>query len=375
MPSPPANRPFLTFLVVLAVVLLAVVVRPLASALFIAAVLAGTTYPVFRWLARRLGGRPKVAAILVTFGVVVAILLPLSAIVGVLVREGLAVLHAITGVVEAEGPSGLLDHLPGPLRSLATRFTNAFPGAPAQIQSRLAGAAQGAAAVAAGLAQTTGSVLLQSVLMLVALYAFLLQGRELIDYLDSITPLAPGQTRTLIHEFRKVASTVLVSSIATSAVQAVVALAGYAFTGMPNPVFASLVTFFFAFIPGIGAGGVGLACAIYLVATGHLVPGIILAVWSVAVVGLVDNVVKPLFIKGGVEMNGIVIFFALIGGLAAFGGVGLVAGPMIVAFFLSLMRLRRDERERESRGIPEGTEGTELARALVSKGTAPSTRH
>ena len=60
--------------------------------------------------------------------------------------------------------------------------------------------------------------------------------------------------------------------------------------------------------------------------------------WGLLVVGLIDNVVKPLFIKGGVEMHGAVVFFALLGGLAAFGPVGLIAGPLVVAFFIAITR-------------------------------------
>ena len=70
---------------------------------------------------------------------------------------------------------------------------------------------------------------------------------------------------------------------------------------------------------------------------------IFLAVWGVAVVGLVDNVAKPFLMKGDVEMHGAVVFFALIGGIAAFGMVGLLVGPLAVAMLLAILRMyRRD---------------------------------
>jgi predicted PurR-regulated permease PerM len=68
-----------------------------------------------------------------------------------------------------------------------------------------------------------------------------------------------------------------------------------------------------------------------------------LALWGVVVVGLVDNVIKPLLIKAGMEMRSAVVFFSLIGGLAAFGAIGLIVGPLVVALFLALLRIyRRD---------------------------------
>ncbi len=73
--------------------------------------------------------------------------------------------------------------------------------------------------------------------------------------------------------------------------------------------------------------------------TGHPWAALFLAIWGVVVVGLVDNVVKPLLVKRGLHMHGAIVFFALLGGLAAFGTVGLLLGPLIVAFFLALLRI------------------------------------
>jgi predicted PurR-regulated permease PerM len=72
---------------------------------------------------------------------------------------------------------------------------------------------------------------------------------------------------------------------------------------------------------------------------------LVLAIWGVVVVGLVDNIIKPLLIRAGMEMRSAVVFFALIGGLGAFGPIGLIIGPLVVALFLALLRIyRRDFR-------------------------------
>jgi predicted PurR-regulated permease PerM len=126
-------------------------------------------------------------------------------------------------------------------------------------------------------------------------------------------------------------------------VQTLAALAGYLIAGVPKAVFFTGLTFFFALIPAIGAATVCLAAALVLLATGHPYMAGFLAVWGLVVVGLVDNVVKPFLIKGDVEMHGAVVFFALIGGIAAFGMIGLLVGPLAVAMLLALLRMyRRD---------------------------------
>ena len=82
-----------------------------------------------------------------------------------------------------------------------------------------------------------------------------------------------------------------------------------------------------------------LAVSLLLVVLGHPWSALFLALWGIFVVGLVDNIVKPLLVKRGLSMHGGIVFFARLGGLAAFGSVGLIAGPLSVAFFLALVRI------------------------------------
>ena len=176
-------------------------------------------------------------------------------------------------------------------------------------------------------------------LMLIALFSFLARGPELVAWLDSVSPLRRGQTLELLDTFKKVSIAVIVSTVITAAVQAAAALVGYLIAQVPNPVFFAAVTFFVAFIPAVGAAAVCLAAALLLFVTGHPYMAIFLALWGMVVVGLVDNLVKPLLIRRGMELHGSVVFFALIGGLAAFGAIGLLVGPLVVSLFLALLRM------------------------------------
>jgi predicted PurR-regulated permease PerM len=138
-----------------------------------------------------------------------------------------------------------------------------------------------------------------------------------------------------------VSVSVMVSTCATSGVQARAALVGYLIAGVPYPAFFAVATFFIAFIPAIGAAGVCLFASVLLLALGKTWMALFLAIWGVVVVGLVDNLLKPILAKRGMQMHGAVVFFSLLGGLAMFGTVGLLIGPLIVAFFLALFRLRQ----------------------------------
>ncbi len=187
--------------------------------------------------------------------------------------------------------------------------------------------------------------------MLVAFYFFLVDGAPLVRWLADVAPIGRARTYELLGEFRSVSEAVLLSSLATAGVQSAVALGGFLLTGVPQPLFFALVTFVMAFVPVLGAASVSLGLAGLLYVTGHPTQALWLTLWGVGLVGLTDNLVKPLVLRGRMEVHGAVIFFALVGGLAAFGPAGVAAGPLIVSFFLAMVRMcRRDIAEAESEG-------------------------
>jgi predicted PurR-regulated permease PerM len=268
---------------------------------------------------------------------------PLLGLTAFLVKEAADGARFVVDTVRSEGVSGLIEYLPGPLAGYAHEALERLGDLGAFVQKQVTEqGARAAGAVAAALV-ATGSLVFNLAMMLIALFFLLVSGRQLVAWVDSVSPLRPGQTRELLDEFKKVAYAVIVATVATAAVQAVVAFVGYLIAKVPHPVFFGTVTFFIALIPAIGAAGVCLFAALILLATGHPYMAVFLAAWGLVVVGLIDNVVKPYLIKGELEMGGAVVFFALIGGIGAFGMVGLLIGPLAVATFLTLLRMyRRD---------------------------------
>jgi len=351
MPSAPQpSRRFFFMLLAAAGVLIALVIRPLASALFLATVLAGVLWPAQCWLSARLGGRRSLSGAAFVLGVVTLLLVPVVAFSAFAIKEGTEGVRYVSQTVRGDGVAGLVDRLPAPLPRLIKKGLDQLSDEQERdlagtVQEKLSAQGGKAAAAIGATLSATGAFLFQAVMMLIAFYFLLLQGDQLVAWVDDLSPLKRGQTRELMTEFKKVSYSVLLSTIITSAVQAVAALAGYLIGRVPHPLFFAGVTFFAAFIPAVGAGAVCLVAALLLFVTGHTYAAIFLAIWGLAVVGLVDNLIKPFLIKGGMEMNGAVVFFALIGGIGAFGAVGLLLGPLVVTLFLSLLRMyQRDFR-------------------------------
>jgi predicted PurR-regulated permease PerM len=357
-----ARRVFIG-LIVFSILLLAVVVQPFAKGVFLAAVLAGALYGTHKKLTRLLRNRPQVSAGLLCFGVIVALLLPLTGFTAFLVSEAAAGVKYVQETLKAEGVEGLKERLPGPVRNLLDKALERFQVEELQLdeklQEQVSSSGGTAAKAVTGAMAATGSFAFQTVMMLIAFFFFLVEGEDLVEWFESVSPLKRGQTEEILREFRLVATAVLVSSVATAGVQAVAALVGYLIARVPVPFFFAAVTFFLALVPAIGAAVVCLAAAGLLLATGHQWMALFLAIWGVVVVGLADNVVKPLLVKRGLDMHGAIVFFALLGGLAAFGTVGLLLGPLIVAFFLALIRIyERDYGRPSSRPADPATPPT-----------------
>jgi predicted PurR-regulated permease PerM len=354
---------FFVFLVVATAVMLAAVLRPVATALLLATVLATVTWPVRSWLTRHLRGHRNLAAGLLTSAAVLLMVGPLAAFLTLVVRDGSDGLRFVADTAHSERVATLVASMPDAMRDVATDAIDHLPrdlGEALGLVGAHSDRASAAAAVAA-----TGAFVFNSVMMFIALFFLLARGDDLVAWLDNISPLRSGQTRELFAAVRRVSHAVITSTVITAAVQTAVALVGYLIAQVPNPVFFGTTTFLVAFIPAIGAASVCVVAALLLLATGHAFMAGFLAVWGVAVVGLIDNVIKPLLVKGGMELHGGVVFFALIGGLAAFGAIGLVIGPLSLSLFLALLRMyHRDFSPEETRLPPvPGLRGDESSAA------------
>ena len=338
-----AARAVLVILVVLSVLLLAWVISPFAGAFFIAAVLAGVLYPLFDRLQRRFRGRRNLAAGLITGLVVLALVLPTGGLTALIVKEAVEAVSFIRSTLSSEGVAGLVQRLPQSLQGVGQSVIDSVPHSIDELNSMAGSQSTRAAAAVGGLLAATSQALIQTAMMLIALFFFLVDGKRLVGWFDALLPFRRVRLSDLLAEFRRTSVAVIVSSAATAGVQALAALVGYAIARVPNILFFTLVSFILAFIPAVGAASVSVALSLLLFVSGRPGAAIFLLIWGVVVVGLVDNVIKPLLIRGGMEMHGAIVFFALLGGLAVFGAVGLLAGPLIVVFFLTMIRMARRE--------------------------------
>jgi predicted PurR-regulated permease PerM len=365
-------RRLLVALLVIAVALTVVVISPFWVAIFFAAVLTAALRPAMEWLSRLLRGRRSIAAGILTVAVLLAVVLPVAGLGAIVVQQALDGIQWLREALRSEGIAGLVARLPGPAEDVARRILEAVPRPQQQIQKVVGEQSGQAAGAVATLLAATGSAAFQTTMMLIAMFFLLLDGARLVGWLDRHVPLKPGQLRQLVEDFRTTSVSVLVATLATAGIQTATAVVGYLVFRAPSPLLLALATFVVAMIPAVGGASVVVVTGIVQIATGHPVSGGLLVLWGLAVVSIVDNVARPYLLKGGMELHGGVVFFALLGGLSVFGAIGLVIGPLVLTFLLAALRMYEREYGRIPSGVAAaGAAGPPLPQGAVAGTTAP----
>ena len=323
--------------------LLALLIAPFAGAFFAATVLAVVLEPLQRRLTKRLGQRPRTSAALLSALAVLTVVVPLTVLTVLVADQVYDAARWAQETASEGGIEGLVDPLPEAVRPGARWVLKHVPAlaqgdpgtdAPGQIvepvDSKVVGRAVG---LGIGVMPRLFSFLLQFSVLIICLFFLLAGGGHLIDYLVELSPLPDEDTESALRRFRDVTTTMFMSTVAAAVIQTLVATLGYVAADVPLMGVAILATFLLAFVPAIGASGVCMLMGAIVWMRGEAAWGISLLLWGAVVVGLTDNFVKPLLAKEGTRLPTSIVFFAMLCGLAVFGPMGLVAGPLVVVFF------------------------------------------
>ena len=341
-PRSRAEKLWFGVLAVFATALFLSVVWPFRAPIFLAAVLAAVLQQPLEKTVALLRGRRRIAAALVTLGVLLVIVLPLASV------AGFAAHQAVTGfeyLRDTMGVSSVQElktaQLPPQAEAALDKALGFLHVTRAQVQEGASGLGERAKEIAPEVLKSSGRMAFHTVLMLLAFYFLLVDGRRVIRWLWNVSPLQAEKTEELINEFHSVATGSIVGTVASAVIQGVLAGIGFGIFGVPHAFFFGLLTAISSFVPIIGTALVWVPAVGLLALSGHTGAAIGLAAWcAIGVVG-VEHIGKPLLLRGisGGEMHTGLMFLALLGGLEVFGLLGVILGPLIVSFFVSLMRM------------------------------------
>jgi len=339
----------------LSLILLSVLVLPVWRPLLLAAATAALLASWHDRFAAALGGRRTISALLFTVAVVLLILIPIAITAVSVIEQALQLAALVKRTVREGGVAELLKPLPDQVEHyLLGRYGDFFQ----YPRSALAGMniwsrASGAASIALGVLASASQLVLQVALMLIALFFFLRDGASLVAWLRRNIPLPSREFDHLMDDLRGVSKSVVAGNLATGLVQAIVATVGYVIAGVPSPILFGVLTFLASFIPSVGTAMAALPAVGLLLVIHRNGWAIFLGAWTVLLVGTVDNVLRPIFMRGGAShLHGAAIFFSLMGGILAFGAMGLVVGPMGLVFFMAMAKAVTRSWKRSSAGSP-----------------------
>ncbi len=316
-----------------------IITMPLLRPLAWSSLLAFFSYPLFTYLHRRLFGEKwrNIAAGITTAAVIVMLVLPAVVVGTLLAREGIRLYGQVVELLselEGQDVTSVLDFLPNwlaargiPLEEHLSMLGDVFRQGGRWMASQVASFSR-------GFLGNAFQLVYQLIVITVATFFFIRDGHVLMEYLKDILPLPKKEREVLFDRATQILQAVIYGLTFTAGIQAVLGGLGWWGVGLTAPVLFSAVMFIFALIPFIGTPMVLIPGAIYLAATGQWKSAIFLAVWALAVVASIDNLIRPLFISGGSKVHLLIVFIGVIGGLAAWGILGLFYGPLLISMFV-----------------------------------------
>ena len=308
------------------------------GAVFWGVILAILFAPLHRRLLRRMPRRGTLAA-LCTLGLcLVVVILPLTVITISLIQEASAIYERVrSGQINF----GLyLQQVIGALPAWAANLLDRLNlTSLADLQEKFSSVAVQASQFVAGQALSIGQNTLEFIvsfgIMLYLLFFLLRDGASLALRIGRATPLDEAHKRQLVDKFTTVIRATVKGNIVVAASQG--ALGGLIFwiLGIQGPVLWGVLMAFLSLLPAVGAGLIWLPVAIYFLATGAVWQGVVLMAFGVFVIGLVDNVLRPILVGKDTKMPDYVVLISTLGGMALFGLTGFVIGPVIAALFIA----------------------------------------
>jgi predicted PurR-regulated permease PerM len=338
-----ATAPFLLILAAIALYFCFLIVRPFFSPLFLAVMLAIVFNPVHVRIQTRLR-KPNRAALLSTMVVILAFVVPVLGLAVIISRETSAlyqllsersteqggwnpyVMRAVERLLHWAGQYADLSHLD--LRGTALRWLQ-------QVSRYLFSWG----------AQVVGnfvSFIATAVIAFFTLFFLFREGTAAKERLAEVIPLSRNQTERLFTGISNSIVANVYGILAVGAAQGALAALGFWVLGLPSPVLWGMVTALFSLVPVVGSSAVWVPAAIILAVSGYWIKALILLGWGTGVVAQADNVIRPYIISQRANLSTLAVFFALLGGVQAFGVMGLFIGPVALSFTLVVLQMLRE---------------------------------
>ena len=334
---------FFFMLVALVIAGLVYILRMFIPDMVIAFVLVTLFRPTWRWISDRLGGRPWIASGIVTLLIVLVLAAPLAVLATTVASEAFALYESLLGgsargLTQAVfGPEGWLRQLNRWLARFGVSLSEpAVRDLVNQWSQRLLSTVFDQTTAIVG---RTLSILFHALVVLLAVFYLLVDVDRLKEFAFSLSPLPEEEDQLLVTKFQEVSRGILVGNGVGSLVQGVLGGLAMWFVGIPSAALWGTIMSVMAFLPIVGISLVVIPATVFLVVKGQVAAAVGFFTFCTVQGLIMENLGKTWLIGRSTRMHDLVVFLSVIGGIAAFGIMGLLYGPLLVAAFQTLTEL------------------------------------
>jgi predicted PurR-regulated permease PerM len=338
MNNNPVHQHFFHILLLVVTVALGWILLPFFGAVFWGTILAILFQPMQRWLTIRFGKRRNLAALTTLALTILIVILPLALVAGTLVQE----ISLAYARIKTDQPNFTIyfrdafHALPLSVQHLLGRVgLDDIPGIQRRLTEGAAQISQFVATQALSIGQNTFQFVISFGVMLYLVFFLLRDGGEIGRRIRRALPLDEPHKQHLIAKFTTVVRATVKGNIAVAGVQGLLGGLIFWILGIQGSLLWGVLMAFLSLLPAVGAALVWVPAAAYFFMTGDIWRGVILVAFCVVVIGLVDNVLRPILVGKDTRMPDWVVLISTLGGMALFGINGFVIGPLIAALFMA----------------------------------------
>lgn len=334
---------FLFFLLFLCIYTSYGILKPYLNPLIIAFILAAVSSPMNRWILKKVKMRKNSAAFVSCVLLTIVVVIPFTIVLIALLNQATDFFVGLNKWIKGGNLSSTITYIQSFINKYLPEFAGGIPGLdPSRINFEEIGinagkkSAEFLISYGQQFAGDLFSIFGSFSLMIFSYFFFVRDEDEIYNYVLHLVPLSTSHEDEILKKVKSVSKSVLLGTFVTAIAQGVAGSFAFFIADLPW-LFWGVMMAFASLIPVVGTALIWIPSTVYLAFTGHTFMAIFVFIWCVVVVGGLDNVVRPLFMKGSANMSTFLIFFAILGGINYFGMIGLVYGPLIFGLLMVLL--------------------------------------
>ena len=337
---------FFLLLLLFSLYLLYQIYRPFLNTIILGCIFAALCYPLYAWVLKRVGNRRVLAASLIMLFWILVVAAVIVFLIAGITPQAIESINSISQWLTQSPYTGDLDsfvaHINEWLQAHLPQIDLSRMDIRGNLVSFIRGAGQYMISFGTNLLTHTLSFIMHFFIMLLIMFFLLIDGGKMVQRLLYLFPLKPEQTESIILSLRKTSKAVLVGGFMVAAIQGIAAGVGLAIVGIPA-LFWGFVMIFAAFVPAIGTALIWFPVCVYFFAIGRWQSALFLLIWCGVGVSTIDSFLRPFLMRDGIKLPVVLIFLAILGGLQAFGVLGLLYGPLILGFVTAMLNIYSEE--------------------------------